>query len=133
MFLSHTAHTSCQEPRLNGRSSLSGRWSTYLEQSSCNYSGNQNPSCFQKTVETVLDRLSRVLDIALTVNVLVKHPRSGLPPTVLYNLSYLQLQLQLRPRSLGKGERYTILFFLPFWNDKEGRRTRLSLVTAKPL
>src|SRR6218665_3373782 len=22
----------------------------------CNYSGNQNPSCFQKTVETVLDR-----------------------------------------------------------------------------
>jgi len=24
----------------------------------------------------------------------VKHPRSGLPPTVLYNLSYLQLQLQ---------------------------------------
>src|SRR6218665_2381270 len=71
---------------------LWGRWSTYLEQSSCNYSGNQNPSCFQKTVETVLDR---VLDIALTVNVLVKHPRSGLPPTVLYNLSYLQLQLQL--------------------------------------
>ena len=40
----------------NGRSSLWGRWSTYLEQSSCNYSGNQNPSCFQKTVETVLDR-----------------------------------------------------------------------------
>jgi len=30
------------------------------------------------------------------VNVLVKHPRSGLPPTVLYNLSYLQLQLQLQ-------------------------------------
>jgi len=29
------------------------------------------------------------------VNVLVKHPRSGLPATVLYNLSYLQLQLQL--------------------------------------
>jgi len=28
------------------------------------------------------------------VNILVKHPRSGLPPTVLYNLSYLQLQLQ---------------------------------------
>src|SRR6218665_3970437 len=27
--------------------------------------------------------------IARTVNVLVKHPRSGLPPTVLYNLSYL--------------------------------------------
>jgi len=25
----------------------------------------------------------------------LKHPRSGLPPTVLYNLSYLQLQLQL--------------------------------------
>src|SRR6218665_142684 len=68
---------------------LWGRWSTYLEQSSCNYSGNQNPSCFQKTVETVLDRLSRVLDIALTVDVLVKHPRSGLPPTGLYNLSYL--------------------------------------------
>src|SRR6218665_1150250 len=34
------------------------------------------------------------LDIALTVNVHVKHPRSALPPTVLYNLSYLQLQLQ---------------------------------------
>src|SRR6218665_2043202 len=75
---------------------LWGRWFTYFEQSSCNYSGNQNPSCFQKTVETVLDRSSRVLDIALTVNVLVKHPRSGLPPTVLYNFSYLQLQLQLQ-------------------------------------
>jgi len=36
------------------------------------------------------------LDIALTVNILVKHPRSGLPPTVLYNSSYLQLQLQLQ-------------------------------------
>src|SRR6218665_3439609 len=35
---------------------------------------------------------SRVLDVALTVNVLVKHPKSGFPPTVLYNLSYLQLQ-----------------------------------------
>src|SRR6218665_81065 len=30
------------------------------------------------------------------MNVLVKHPRSGLPPTVQYNLSYLQLQLQLQ-------------------------------------
>ena len=30
------------------------------------------------------------------MNVLVKHPRSGFPPTVLYNLSYLQLQLQLQ-------------------------------------
>jgi len=30
--------------------------------------------------------------VVLTVNILVKHPRSGLPPTVLYNLSYLQLQ-----------------------------------------
>jgi len=48
-----------------------------------------NPSCFQKIVEAVLDRQSRALDIALTVNNLVKHPRSGLPPTVLYNLSYL--------------------------------------------
>src|SRR6218665_4054 len=27
---------------------------TYLEQSSCIYLRNQNPSCFQKTVETVL-------------------------------------------------------------------------------
>jgi len=26
------------------------------KQSSCNYSGNQNPSCFQRTVETVLNR-----------------------------------------------------------------------------
>ena len=33
-----------------------------------------------------------VADLAdINVN---KHPRSGLPPTVLYNLSYLQLQLQ---------------------------------------
>src|SRR6218665_3123410 len=29
----------------------------------------------------------------LTVNILVKHPRSGLPPTVLYKSSYLQAQL----------------------------------------
>src|SRR6218665_557850 len=87
---------SCQEPRLKWAiEPLRSLVHVYLEQSSCNYSGNQNPSCFQKTVETVLDRYSRVLDIALTVNVLVKHPRSGLPPTVLDNLSYLQLQLQL--------------------------------------
>ena len=47
--------SSCHEPRLNGRSGLSGRWSSlaYLEQSSCNYSENPNPSRFQKTVETV--------------------------------------------------------------------------------
>jgi len=32
----------------NGWSGLSGCWSTYLTQSSCNHSGNQNPSCFQK-------------------------------------------------------------------------------------
>src|SRR6218665_2562104 len=61
-------------------------------------------SCFQKTDETVglhvLDR--RALDIALTVNILVKHFRSGLPPTMhrwwqysmLYKLSYLHLGLR---------------------------------------
>src|SRR6218665_117406 len=53
------------------------------------YSGNQNPSCFQKTVETVLDQQYRALDVVLTVNILVKHPRSGLPPFVLNKLSYL--------------------------------------------
>ena len=30
------------------------------------------------------------LDIALTVNILVNHPSSGVPSTVLYNLSYLR-------------------------------------------
>jgi len=29
-------------------------WFTCLEQSSCNYSGNQNPSCFPRTAKTVL-------------------------------------------------------------------------------
>ena|SRR6218665_74520 len=29
-------------------------WSTYLEQSSCNYSGNQNPPCFQIPVFCVI-------------------------------------------------------------------------------
>jgi len=31
----------------------------------------------------------RPCNIYMTVNILVKHPRSGLPPTVLYNLLYL--------------------------------------------
>jgi len=30
-----------------------------------------------------------MVDVALTVNIPVKHPRNGLPPTMLYNLSYL--------------------------------------------
>ena len=34
---------------------------------------------------------SRALDIALTMNILVKHPRSGLPPTVLYKSSHITL------------------------------------------
>jgi len=65
------------------------RWSTYLEQSSCKYSGNQNPSCFQKTVETVLDQYSLALDIVMTENILVKHHRRGLPATVLHKSSSL--------------------------------------------
>src|SRR6218665_3319872 len=65
------------------------RRSTYLEQSSCKYSGNQNPSCFQKTVETVLDQYSQALDIVMTENILVKHHRRGLPATVLHKSSSL--------------------------------------------
>src|SRR6218665_2521995 len=53
------------------------------------------PNCPRRIVQRriVLRRIVR--EPALTVTVLVKHPRSVLPPTVLYNLSYLQLQLQL--------------------------------------
>src|SRR6218665_1367861 len=42
------------------------------------------------------EELYSAASMILLRNVLVKHPRSGLPPTVLYNLSYLQLQLQLQ-------------------------------------
>jgi len=52
-------------------------------------------NCFKKEqLKLYLIGKARALDIALRVNVFVKHPRSGLPPTVLYNLSYLCLQLQ---------------------------------------
>jgi len=34
-------------------------------------------------------------DIMLTVNILLKHPRNGLPPTVLYNVFTLHYTLQL--------------------------------------
>src|SRR6218665_2371162 len=38
----------------------------------------------------------RPCNIYMTVNILVKHPRSGLPPTVLYNLLYLHYITSLK-------------------------------------
>jgi len=76
-----------------GKLSFSGKWSTEYPRAvqqnlSLNCSMLRYPSCFQKTVETVLDRWSRALDIALTVNVLVKHPRSGYITCRIYNYNY---------------------------------------------
>ena len=52
---------------------------------------------YQRVVQVIVEVAEAVVavDTALTVNILVKHPRSGLPPAVLYNLSYFQLQLEL--------------------------------------
>src|SRR6218665_2472830 len=80
---------SCQEPRLRWaigpfRSLVHVPGTVFLQ-----LFGRPKSFLLSKTFETVLERQSRALDIAMTVNTRVKHHRGGLPTTVLYKLSYL--------------------------------------------
>src|SRR6218665_3118736 len=71
-----TLMSSCLESRLNW--AIGPFTSTYTRNSlPATIRETKTLPAFKKTVETVLGQLSRALDIALTVNLLVKHPRSG--------------------------------------------------------
>ena len=75
---------------------LLGRWSTYLEQPPCNYSGNRNSSCFKRHLKLYFCNFSVISSISYCADSEqspVKHPRSGLLLTMLYNSLYVQLQL----------------------------------------
>src|SRR6218665_2839670 len=73
-----------------------------------NYSGNQNPSCFQKQLKlNLIGNPEHYNDIyygpvELTLKILVKPSRSGLPPTMLYKSSLLNLRGDLAPSFEGR-------------------------------